>query len=65
MENAHTRKYEGTGLGLPIVKSLAELRGTSFMIESTLGRGTTVRIAFPGSRVKEQIGGDTVASPKW
>ena len=53
VENAHTRKYEGTGLGLPIVKSLAELHGASFAIESELKRGTTVRIGFPPKRVLE------------
>jgi two-component system, cell cycle sensor histidine kinase PleC len=53
VENAHTRKYEGTGLGLPIVKSLAELHGASFEIESALNVGTTVRIGFPSRRVLE------------
>ncbi len=62
VENARTRKYEGTGLGLPIVKSLAELHGASFAIDSALGAGTTVRVGFPGSRVLEWgLTGDAVA----
>ena len=49
--NAFTRKHDGTGLGLPLVKSSAELHGADFDIESRLGCGTTVRLAFPASRV--------------
>ncbi len=45
------RKYEGTGLGLPLAKSLTELHGGRFTLHSTLGRGTIVRLDFPASRV--------------
>jgi len=37
----------GTGLGLPISARLAELHGGSLTIESTPGKGTTVRVVFP------------------
>src|SRR3546814_11514517 len=47
VENDLTRKYEGTGLGLPLVKSLVELHGGSFELDSAPGRGTTVRAHFP------------------
>ncbi|HKR18672.1 MAG TPA: ATP-binding protein [Stellaceae bacterium] len=53
VENAYTRKYEGTGLGLPLVKSLAELHGAKLAIESRLGAGTVVRIGFGAARVLE------------
>jgi signal transduction histidine kinase len=46
-DNAYTRKHDGTGLGLPLVKSFAELHGGSFEIKSALGVGTTVTIKFP------------------
>jgi len=43
------RKNEGTGLGLPITKSLAELHGGTLKLESNLGRGTTATILLPAS----------------
>ena len=43
VENSHTRKYQGTGLGLPLVKALVELHGGEFRIESEPGVGTTAR----------------------
>ncbi|WP_341703132.1 ATP-binding protein [Ferrovibrio sp.] len=47
VENDLTRKYEGTGLGLPLVKSLVELHGGRFELDTAPGRGTTVRAWFP------------------
>ncbi|HTZ78358.1 MAG TPA: PAS domain S-box protein [Stellaceae bacterium] len=44
------RKYEGTGLGLPIAKQLAELHGGSLSIDSARGKGTTVTLILPESR---------------
>ncbi|MCH8092129.1 MAG: PAS domain S-box protein [Proteobacteria bacterium] len=45
------RKYEGAGLGLPLTKSLVELHGGSFDLQSKLGIGTTVTIRFPAERI--------------
>ena len=47
VENAMTRTYEGTGLGLPLTKNLVELHGGTFEIDSAPGRGTRVSITFP------------------
>jgi two-component system, cell cycle sensor histidine kinase PleC len=49
--NPLTRKHEGTGLGLSLVKALIELHGGRIEIASALGRGTTARLLFPAWRV--------------
>ena len=46
----YTRPFEGTGLGLPLAKSLVELHGGSISLESQLGKGTTVTVRFPPER---------------
>ena len=45
------RKHHGTGLGLPLCKSLLELHGAKLIIESEPGIGTTVTARFPPERV--------------
>lgn len=39
--------YVGTGLGMPIVKSLVELMGGTVTVESELGKGTTFVLEMP------------------
>ena len=51
LEAAHTRRYEGTGLGLPLAQRLTELHGGSLQIESEKGRGTTVIVTLPATRI--------------
>ncbi len=51
VENAETRAKEGTGLGLALVKSLAQLHGGAAVIESVLGEGTTVMVRLPHAAV--------------
>ena len=45
------RKYEGTGLGMPLTKLLVELHGGVLELKSVLGEGTTVTVNFPPDRV--------------
>lgn len=42
---------EGTGLGLPLVKQMAELHGGDLTIESEPGGGTTATILLPAERM--------------
>ena len=46
-----SRKYEGTGLGLPLAKRLTELHGGAFELVSQPELGTTVTVRLPASRV--------------
>ncbi len=52
VDSAHSRKYQGTGLGLPICKALAELHGGGLTMKSEPGVGTTVTVRFPAKRVE-------------
>ena len=47
----------GTGLGLPIAKSLVELHGGEFDLRSAPGAGTTVKLTFPASRIVARMPG--------
>src|SRR3546814_7273307 len=51
VESAHTRSHDGTGLGLPITKSLAEMHGGSMTVESEVGKGSVITVRFPAARV--------------
>ena len=51
-DSALTRQREGTGLGLPLSKLLAEMHGADLTIESAPGAGTTVHVRFPAERVR-------------
>ncbi len=45
------RKHEGTGLGLPIARALAELHGGTLALASVEGEGTTAIVHLPARRV--------------
>jgi signal transduction histidine kinase len=51
VESALSRKFDGTGLGLPLAKSLAELHGGTFSLKSRIRSGTTVTVEFPPQRL--------------
>ena len=44
------RKFEGTGLGLPIVRALVELHNGSVHIHSEVNKGTTITLSLPVGR---------------
>ena len=45
-----TRRHEGSGLGLSLVKALIELHGGNMAIDPTPGGGTTVRLRFSATQ---------------
>lgn len=47
IDSQHSRQHEGTGLGLALSKSLVELHGGNFKIESVVGQGTIVMFTLP------------------
>ncbi len=56
-----SRKYEGTGLGLPLSRELMEAHGGSLDITSAPGHGTRVSLRFPAERARP-YGGERAPS---
>ena len=54
VDSSLARRYEGTGLGLPLAARLTELHGGHLEIESRKGYGTTVRVILPAKRALVQ-----------
>jgi signal transduction histidine kinase/CheY-like chemotaxis protein len=52
IDSGLARKYEGTGLGLVLLKNLAELHGGSVAIESAVGEGSRFTAWLPLRRPK-------------
>src|SRR5262249_14335766 len=63
IDNDLARKYEGSGLGLPLAKAFVELQGGTLVIASTRGTGTAVTVKLPGSCVRAEIYPDQTAKP--
>jgi two-component system, cell cycle sensor histidine kinase PleC len=54
VESSFARRQGGTGLGLPYAKKLIELHGGALHLASEVGKGTTVTIVLPRSRLVSQ-----------
>ena len=66
-DSKYDRKYEGTGLGLSVVKGLVELHGGTVNFASERGKGTKVTIVLPifgktGRRVPAEFNIEKVTS---
>jgi len=51
VDSSLARKYEGAGLGLPLVRAMVDLQGGVLSIDSAVGEGTRVDIRFPPTRI--------------
>jgi PAS domain S-box-containing protein len=57
-DSAHAaKKYQGTGLGLPLARAMVELHGGHLEMDSKEGKGTLVRIYLPRRRIAREAGG--------
>ncbi len=59
-----SRKYEGTGLGLPLTKHLMELHEGRLEIASEPGIGTTVTMRFPAARLHATFAAEDKLAPE-
>jgi PAS domain S-box-containing protein len=60
LDDAYSRKQEGTGLGLAVSRRLAELMSATLTVESVVGRGSLFRLRLPAASIvpaEEPAGG--------
>jgi PAS domain S-box-containing protein len=55
VDKSLTRSFEGSGIGLSIVKSLVEMHKGSITVESELGKGTEFIISLPVTVVEGEV----------
>jgi len=50
-QSGNTRRFEGTGLGLTLVRKYLELNGARISVESEQGKGTTFTVSFSNENI--------------
>ena len=60
LDSSLSRKYAGTGLGLALVRDLAELHGGSVGVESELGKGSRFHFIIPDNFIQEDAAREPV-----
>jgi len=58
VENAHTKRYDGTGLGLTITRNLVSMLGGHISIASIYGKGSLFTVSLPVNTYKEEDDND-------
>ncbi len=53
IESSLSRRYEGTGLGLALVKNIIELHGGSISVTSELGKGSQFTVILPWKKMMQ------------
>lgn len=64
IDSSHSRKYKGTGLGLPISRRLARMLGGDLVAESEFGHGSTFILTIPAEFSEEQSKAEQPAAAK-
>jgi signal transduction histidine kinase/CheY-like chemotaxis protein len=64
VDGSYARKYQGTGLGLTLVKRFVEMHGGTITVESEVGKGSTFRVTLPLSVRQEQAEPVAAAQPE-
>ncbi len=63
VESSTTRRFEGTGLGLTICRSLAEALGGTIAVESVLDQGSTFTLRLPLVRAAAPVAAAAASQP--
>lgn len=64
VDGSSTRKYQGTGLGLALVKELTEKHGGNVSVKSSHGTGTTITVMLPVCNEVPIVSNDELSSIK-